>query len=229
MDQLSSLLGSAHLVGTEQVVFALLLTFALAFVFATAYRWTFVGFSYSRAFVHTMVLGAMVVCLIIMAIGSNLARGLGILGTLAIIRFRTPVRDPRDMIFLFACFGVGIGCGAGAYNVAIVGTVIISAAALVLHWSPFASRREYEGLLRFVLPAQPAAETEDAIKAVLQQYCAAFHLLAMREAAQGDALEYSYQIHLIDPSYHADLVDKLRAIGEVAEPSLLMHRTTVEL
>ena len=42
----------------------------------------------------------------------HLARGLGILGTLAIIRFRTPIRDPRDMIFLFACLGVGIACGA---------------------------------------------------------------------------------------------------------------------
>ena len=227
MDQLSSVFGSARMLGTEQIVFALLLTFALAFVFATIYRWTFVGFSYSRAFVHTMVLGAMVVCMVIMAIGNNLARGLGILGTLAIIRFRTPVRDPRDMIFLFACFGVGISCGAAAYNVAIVGTITLSAAALVLHWSPFASRREYEGLLRFMLPAQPTAEEE--VKAALRQYCSAFHLIAVREAAQGDLIEYSYQIRLIDPSYHAELVDKMRTIPEVSEPSLLMHRTTVEL
>ena len=149
MDQLSSVFGSARMLGTEQIVFALLLTFALTFVIATIYRWTFIGFSYSRSVVHTMVLGAMVVCLVIMAIGNNLARGLGILGTLAIIRFRTPIRDPRDMVFLFACFGMGIACGAAAYNVAIVGTITLSAAALLLHWSPFASRREYEGMLRF--------------------------------------------------------------------------------
>ena len=65
----------------------------LCFVFATVYRWTFQGFSYSRSFVHTMILGGMIVTMLIMAIGNNLARGLGILGTLAIIRFRTP--DPR--------------------------------------------------------------------------------------------------------------------------------------
>ena len=60
------------------------------------------------AFVHTMILGSMIVSMLIMAIGNNLARGLGILGTLAVIRFRTPIRDPRDMMFLFACLGIGI-------------------------------------------------------------------------------------------------------------------------
>ena len=227
MDQLSSAFASARLLGTEQIIFALLLTFALSFVYATVYRWTFVGFSYSRSFVHTMVLGSMVVCMVIMAIGNNLARGLGILGTLAIIRFRTPIRDPRDMVFLFACFGEGIACGAAAYNVAIVGTAMLSAAALVLHWSPFASRREYEGLLRFILPVEKKGEEE--VQGVLRQYCSSFHLIAMREAMQGDQMEYSYQIRLIDPSYHAELIEKLQNITAVSEPSLLMHRTTVEL
>ena len=227
MDQLTSAFGSARILGTEQIVFALLLTFALAFVFATIYRWTYIGFSYSRSFVHTMVLGSMVVAMIIMAIGNNLARGLGIMGTLAIIRFRTPIRDSRDMIFLFACFGVGISCGAATYNVATVGTVTIALAALVLHWSPFASRREYEGLLRFTLPASPAQEEQ--VRSVLRQYCSAFNLIAMREAAQGDLIEFSYQVRLIDPSYQSELIEKLRAVPEVSEPSLLMHRTTVEL
>ena len=227
MDQLSSLFGSARILGTQQIIFALLLAFALAFVIAAVYRWTFIGFSYSRSFVHTMVLGSMIVCMIIMAIGNNLARGLGILGTLGIIRFRTPIRDSRDMIFLFACFGLGIACGAGTYSVAIVGTLTLAAAALVLHWSPFASRREYEGLLRFMLPASPAQEEQ--VRSVMREHCSAFHLIAMREAVQGDLIEFSDQVRLIDPSYQSDLIEKLRAIPEVSEPSLLMQRTTVEL
>jgi len=227
MDQFTTVFGATRLLGVEQILFALLLSFVLCFIFATIYRWTFSGFSYSRSFVHTMVLGGMIVTMLIMAIGNNLARGLGILGTLAIIRFRTPIRDSRDMIFLFACFGTGIACGAGTYNVAIVGTITVSAAAMMLHWSPFASRREYEGLLRFLLPAEPARE--DDVQGVLRQFCSAFHLIAMREAAQGDLIEYSYQVRLIDPSYQAELVEKLHGIDEVSEASLLMHRTTVEL
>lgn len=227
MDQLQTVFGQARILGAEQIVFALLLAFVLCFVFATIYRWTFQGFSYSRAFVHTMILGGMIVTMLIMAIGNNLARGLGIMGTLAIIRFRTQVRDTRDMIFLFACFGIGIACGAGTYAVAIVGTIVIGAAALFLHWSPFASRREYEGLLRFMLPAE--ATCEDDVKEVLRRCCSAFHLIAMREGAQGDLIEYSYQVRLQDPSYQAELVERLHGIEEVTEPNLLMHRTTVEL
>jgi len=227
VDQVLTVFQNAHTLGIGMVVSSLLLAFVLSSALATVYRWTFQGLSYSRSFVHTMVLGSMIVSLLIMAIGNNLARGLGILGTLAIIRFRTPVRDPRDMVFLFASLGVGIACGANTFTVAVTGTVMISAAALLLHWSPFASRRQYEGLLRFTLPAE--ALVEDEVKHALHECCSAFYLLAMREAVQGDMIEYSYQVRLLDPSYQAELVDKLHQIEDVSDANLLMQRTTVEL
>jgi uncharacterized membrane protein YhiD involved in acid resistance len=227
MEDFLSVFGSARILGTEQILLSLLMSFVLSFVIANTYRWTFQGLSYSRSFVHTQVLGAMIVCMMIMAIGNNLARGLGILGTLAIVRFRTPIRDSRDMMFLFASLGVGIACGAGTFAVATVGTFTICVAVIVLHWSPFASRREYEGMLRFTLPVEPTME--DQVRQTLQQSCATFTLIAMREAVQGDRIEYAYHIRLLDPSYQAELVEKMHAISEVEDPNLLMHRTTVEL
>lgn len=227
MDEFITVFGQARILGIYQILCSLVLSFVLCSVFATVYRWTFQGLSYSRSFVHTMVLGGMIVSMLIMAIGNNLARGLGILGTLAIVRFRTPIRDTRDMMFLFASLGVGIACGANTFNVAIVGTASLCVAALLLHWSPFASRREYEGLLRFMLP--PDSEAEDRVEAVLRQCCSAYFLIAMREAAQGDLMEYSYQVRLVDPSYQADLIDGLHEIPEVSDANLLMQRTTVEL
>ncbi len=227
MDELLGSFTMAHGVNSQQVLCAELMAFILCSVIATVYRWTFQGLSYSRSFVHTQVLGGMIVAMLIMAIGNNLARGLGILGTLAIVRFRTPIRDSRDMIFLFASLGIGIGCGAQTYGVVIIGTFCICVAVMLLHWSPFASRRSYDGLLRFTLPMDSASE--DLVKRVMQETCTSFALIAMREAAQGDLLEYSYQIRLIDPSYQSDLVDKLHEIGDVAGANLLLHRTTVEL
>ncbi|MBL7115115.1 MAG: DUF4956 domain-containing protein [Kiritimatiellae bacterium] len=227
MDEFLSAFGQAPILGTQQILCSLLLSFVLCSVFATVYRWTFQGLSYSRSFVHTMVLGGMIVSMLIMAIGNNLARGLGILGTLAIVRFRTPVRDTRDMMFLFACLGIGIACGAGTYTVAVVGTVTLGVAALLLNWSPFASRREFEGLLRYTMPSDP--ELEAKVKLVLQQCCSSFHLIAMREAIQGDAVEFAYQVRLIDPSYQSDLVDHLHEIERLSDASLIMQRTTVEL
>ena len=83
-------------------------------------------------------------------------------------------------------------------------------------------------MLRFLV------ETNDdqariEVDAIMAECCSAYTLLAMREAVQGDLLEYSYQIRLIDPSYQVDLVKKLDAIDSIAEVNLVMQRTTVEL
>jgi len=228
MEEFLTVFGPGRVLGIEQILCAISACFVLTMSIATVYQWTYRGLSYSRSFVHTLVLGGLVSCMLIMAIGNNLARGLGILGTLAIIRFRTPIRDPRDIIFLFACLAIGIASGAAVFSVAIVGTILFCLAAVYLHWSPFASRREYEGLLRFIMPPdQP--EAEEKIREVLRHCCSAYQLIAMREAVQGDVLEYSYQIRLIDPSYQTDLLEGLHGIEEVSDTNLLMQRSTVEI
>ncbi|MFH0881092.1 MAG: DUF4956 domain-containing protein [Lentisphaerota bacterium] len=227
MNEFIQAFGPVRVLGLEQILCGILASFILSMAIATVYRWTYHGLSYSRSFVHTQVLSSLVTAILIMAIGNNLARGLGILGTLAIIRFRTPIRDPRDIIFLFACLAIGISCGAAVYSVAVIGAFMFCAIALFLHASPFASLRVYEGLLRFCLP--PGSWSKEKVTDMLGQYCSTFVLVAMREAVQGNAIEYSYQIRLIDPTYQSDLLEALRAIEEIADVHLLMHRATVEI
>ena len=227
MDEFFDVFGPARILGGEQILIGILLSFILSMTIAAVYRWTYHGLSYSRAFVHTLVLGSVAACVMIMAIGNNLARGLGILGTLAIVRFRTPIRDPRDIIFLFCSFGIGISAGAAVFSVAIHGTIAFCLVALYLHWSPFASRREYEGLLRFMLPS--SSKARDELAALFHQYCQSADLVAMREAVQGDAIEFSYQVRLHDPSFQADLLDAVNRLPDITEVSLLMQRSTVEI
>lgn len=227
MNQFIQAFGAARVLGAEQIFCGILVSFVLSLLIAAVYRWTYHGLSYSRSFVHTQVLASIVTSMLIMAIGNNLARGLGILGTLAIIRFRTPIRDPRDIIFLFACLAVGIACGASVFSVAIIGTLFFCLVALYMHWSPFASLRVYEGLLRFSLP--PGSWAREKVKDVMGQYCSSVLLVAMRESVQGEVIEYSYQVRLIDPTYEADLLDALRHVEDVRDVNLLMHRATVEI
>ena len=210
-----------------QIFFSLCMAFVLGMTIATVYRYTHQGFTYARSFLHTMVLATIVITIMIVAIGSNLATGIGILGAMAFVRFRTPIRDPRDIIFLFACLAIGIACGARVYSVALLGTAFFSFAAFFLTWSPFASRREFEGLLRFLLP--PESEAQNLVDNVFQRYTTQVELVAMREAIQGEVLEYSYSIRLVDPSYKTDLVDALGKLPEISEVSLVMQRTTVEI
>ena len=227
MDNFWTVYGTTPWLGAEQIVLALLMPFLLCSALATVYRWTFQGVSYSRSFIHTMVICSMVVSMVIMAIGDSFARGIGILGTLAIVRFRTPVRDTRDMTFLFCCMGLGIACGAAAFGMAIISTLVIGSVALLLNWSPFASRRAHEALLRYVLPLN--SDSDEKVKEILQTCCSAFSLIAMREVAQGDLTEYCYHIRLADPSYQTDILEGLSHIADLSEPNLLLQRTTVEL
>jgi uncharacterized membrane protein YhiD involved in acid resistance len=219
--------GSVRPLGAEEMLGAVLLSFVLAQLIAAVYGWTYQGMSYSRSYIHTQVLAAIVTCVLIIAVGNNLARGLGILGTLAIIRFRTPIRDPRDIIFLFASIAVGIASGAGAFMVAVIGAILFCLAAFYLHWSPFATRREWEGLVRFMLPSH--SQSEPKIRKILSLYCSVNQQVAARETAERDAVEYSYQIRLIDPSYQTDLLEALQDMPDISDLSLHMHRTTVEI
>ena len=212
----------------QHVISALLLSFVLCSVLAKLYQLTFQSLSYSRSFVHTIILGGMITCMVMMSMGDSIARGVGVLGALSLIRFRTVVRDPRDMMFLFAALGLGISCGAGMFAVAITGCVLLSSVIVLLHWAPFATHRRYEAMLRFLVEADNETAREDVDK-ILSECCSAYMLIAMREAVQGDLLEYSYQIRLIDPSYQVDIVKKLEALDTIAEVNLVMQRTTVEL
>jgi uncharacterized membrane protein YhiD involved in acid resistance len=228
MNEFMQAFGPSRVLGLEQILCALLSSFVLSVVVATIYRWTYQGLSYSRSFVHTLVLAAIVTAILIMAIGNNLARGLGILGTLAIIRFRTPIRDPRDIIFLFASLSVGIACGASVFHIAIIGTLFFGLVALYLHKSSFASLRVYEGLLHLTLPAG-SDEQLDVVQKIILQHCSSFVLVAMRESMQAEHLEYSYQIRLIDPTYQSDLMEQIINADKVSDANLLMHRATVEI
>ena len=221
------LFGTSSPVSFMGVLGALLMTFVLTFVYAAVYQRTFSGFSYSRTFVQSMILGSLVTCMLIMVVDDSLSRGLGIMGTLTIIRFRTLVRDPRDAMFLFACLGTGIACGANKIPVAVGGTIVFTGIALFLHVAPFASRRNYEGMLRFT--TMKDTEVKAAVDSLLQMMCESFTLVAMRNAAQGEALEYSYHIRLRDSSYQKEVVRGLSEIEGVFEPLLMMQRSTVEV
>lgn len=75
-------------------------------------------------FIVGLTLGSIVTCMVMMAIGSSVAAGLGLAGGLSIIRFRTTLRDPRDLVFVFASLGLGLVCGLKAYAVALSGTAL---------------------------------------------------------------------------------------------------------
>ena len=226
-DYITMLFGMNSPISFLSVLGTLLLTFVLTFVYASVYQRTFNGFSYSRTFLQSLILGSIVSCALVLAIDDNLARGLGIMGTLTIIRFRTLVRDPRDAMFLFACLATGIACGAGMITIAIALAIIFNGIVFLLHVSPFLSRRNYEGMLRFAVTKD--IEVKEAVDRLLMMMCESYTLVSMRNAVQGELVEYSYQIRLRDSSYQKDIIKGLSEIEGITDPLLMMQRSTVEI
>jgi hypothetical protein len=210
----------------RKVLFGMLLAFGLGQIVAAVYMATFRGLSYSRATVHSMALGSVIACMLMLAVSGSIAAGVGVAAGLTAVRFRTSMRDPRDVVFIFAALGVGFACGVFAYATAIAGTVMFAVGSFVLHFTGYGSRRQPDGLLRFVAPQ---ASSEEAIIKALSTYCRTFSLVTLRETAQGGAMEHAYQISTRTLDDRALIVSSLQRIPGVQNVTLLLQEPTLDL
>lgn len=211
----------------RNVLLSILLAYVLSQLIAAVYAWTYKGLSYSRAMVQTLAVAGVVAAMLMLAIGNSLARGIGIVGTLALIRFRTNLRDPLDMIFVFAAFGSGIAAGTGSYATGAIGTVVFLIIVAALRLSNFGVRQSFDGVLRLQLPGERQAEAQ--LLEVMDEVCHRFALITLRDVSQGEAQERAYQITLRQPHDEGRLVARVAAIEGAQAVSIAMQEATVEL
>ncbi|MGR3220275.1 MAG: DUF4956 domain-containing protein [Candidatus Anammoxibacter sp.] len=209
------------------IIYTVLLSFLLSTLIAITYEKTFRGLSYSRNYVQAVILGSIVAATVMQAIGDSLARGLGMLGALAIIRFRTNLRDPRDIIFMFAGLASGIACGVRGFSVAIIGTICFCSVAVVLYFSPFGQASYFDGMLRFNIENDP--KSGGMLEKILHDYCKIFALITLRDMAQGKRLDYAYHVKLKRGKTNENFIEDLRRIETIKGVNLLLQETTVEL
>ena len=205
----------------------ILLSFLLSTLLAYVYQKTYRGLSYSRNYVQSVVLISIIAAVIIQAIGDSLARGLGIMAAMAIIRFRTNFKDPRDTLFLFASLAAGISCGAFAFATAIFGTVSFALVAIILFYSPLGPDKYFDGMLRFNMPTEHASSEQ--FQSIMQSHCKAFALITIREIEQGKRMDYAYHIKLQAKKTSEELLQNLKRIQDLQQVNLMMQEATVDL
>jgi uncharacterized membrane protein YhiD involved in acid resistance len=127
----------------ERVLLSLIVTFGVTLFIFFMYRKTFRGVLYTRNFNVGLVLTGLVVTLVVLPISSNIALSLGMVGALSIVRFRTAIKDPADIVFTFWAIAVGIISGAGLYMIAIVGSPVIGIFMFVMSRANFRSSDPY--------------------------------------------------------------------------------------
>lgn len=192
---------------------ALVLAYVLGMFIYFVYKKTYLGVLYSRSFGVSLVAMTMISTLIILAVTSNVVLSLGMVGALSIVRFRSAVKDPLDIVYLFWSVGVGIVLGASMYPLALIGSLIVGVVLLVFVRAK-GSTGEYILVIRCT---DDSAEKKVAeiVKADTKR-----NVIKTKTVARGN-IELTYEITLKKGS--TEFVNKLSAADGVEKAVLVSY------
>lgn len=228
-DSIQSFFSTTDAVPTVDVVsmmIATLLSFALSLIIGYVYRVTHQGPSYSQTTVHTMIIMAIVVSLIMMVIGTNIARAFSLVGALSIIRFRNAVKESRDVAFYFLTLGVGMACGTGFGAIAIVFTLTTCAIIYGLARFDIGAKPLVEVLLRMTV--DEALDYRKAFDSVFYKHLTGSDLLSVDSDGSGQ-LEVVYSVTLRKGASEPGLLSDLRGVDSSVRAQLVHGHTSVNL
>ena len=209
------------------LAYTLLLAFVLSSIIGWTYERTFLGLSYSRNYVQALVLSSVVAATVMQAIGDNVGRGLGMLGALSIVRFRTSFKDPRDIMFIFAALGAGIGCGVYAWGAAVGGTLAFCIVAFLLSRTGLGTKHFFDGMLRFAMPN--TSEPRMAVENIMRKNLKTYILITMREVNGGERIDVAYQIKLKASKPAADILAELAKVEGLSDIQFMMQDATTDM
>lgn len=202
------------------VVLSLALAFITSLVVAWTYRATHRNISYSQSYVHTLIILGMLIALIMLVVGSNIARAFALVGALSVVRFRNAIKETRDVGFIFLVMGVGMACGTRFYTLAVIATVVICAVVLLMHrfnWFALNVQRQ-------VVKVQVPADGDDygpVIDDVLIRFTDEYELISTETVRGGSLLETAYTARLKKGVKPGDVIQRLREINAGQKATVL--------
>ena len=198
----SSFLENVTSVSLLDMVLALVLAFGVGMFIFFIYKKTYAGVMYSSSFGVTLVALTMITTLVILAVTSNVVLSLGMVGALSIVRFRTAIKEPMDIAFLFWAIAVGIVLAAGFIPLAVIGSVVIGLILLV-----FANRKSSANPYIVVLTCDGSESEKKATDFLAQQ---SRKCTVKSKTARKGAVELNLEIRLKD-----DNTDFINALADM--------------
>ena len=188
-------------VNLVDMTIALTLAFCLGLFIFMVYKKTFQGVMYSSTFGVTLIAMTMITTLTILAVTSNVVLSLGMVGALSIVRFRTAIKEPLDIAFLFWAIAAGIVLAAGMIPLAVLGSIIIGVVLLI-----FSNRRSHFHPYIVVLHCD-GQQSENTARACLEQHCS--RCMVKSKTARKGEIELNLEVRLKDDNtdFIAQLAD----------------------
>lgn len=180
--------------------------------------------SYSQSFTLTMVLLPVIVAIIILLIGSNVARAFSLAGAFSIIRFRSAPGDPKDITFVLFTMASGLACGVGSFGYAVLFTIVLCVVMFILNRIKFGVRTTSQKTLKVTIPE--SLGYEEAFAEVFVKYNVGYELKKIRTTELGSLYELVYAVTLGETVNQKDFLDAIRTRNGNLDLSLTMSPTT---
>ena len=209
---------ATNAIGTRAILSALLFSVVIGLFIYFFYRFITRNVYYSKSFNMSLVALCIITTSIILTIQSSIVVSLGMVGALSIVRFRTAVKNPIDLVFLFWSISVGIICGAGFSMIAILSSAMIVVILLVLDKVPLSTSP-----LILVMSYIQSSETDNSIKETVKMYAAYYNEKARVNTC--GVTEITAEIRLLKGAKEKrnELTQELSKISGVKRVSLLSH------
>lgn len=188
----SSFLENVTAVSLADMAVALVLSFLLGLFIFFVYKKTYSGVMFSQTFGGTLIAMTMITTMVILAVTSNVVLSLGMVGALSIVRFRTAIKEPMDIAFLFWAIAAGIVLAAGMIPLAVFGSVIIGV-IMILFCNHKSAQKPYIAVI--------TCADADAEKTACEYLRKSVSRAVLKsESVQSGAIEMSYEVLLKDES-----------------------------
>ncbi|HNR24200.1 MAG TPA: hypothetical protein PKG50_02040 [Candidatus Bipolaricaulis anaerobius] len=191
------------------VLAAVGVSLGLGLYVAFVYRLATPGAAFSITIQHTLLYLALIVSLVMVIISNQVARAFTLVGALAVVRFRTPVKDTRDAAFIFLGLAAGMGAGVGMYAETAAGVALIGLCMIAVRFLRLGKRPHGETLVKFTIPSGGGGEPAYPRDA-FERHFQSVRLIGTRSACDGERVELTY---LVKPRQDADLVAFSRALS----------------
>jgi hypothetical protein len=211
----------------SDVALVMALSFVLGASIAWTYRATHRGTSYSQSFAQTLVIMAMVTALIMLIIGSNIARAFSLIGALSVIRFRNAVKETRDVAFMFVAMALGMACGTRFYMLATFATAVLAGVMFLLFKLDAFGKPVTERLLRVRLP--PSSDPDRTFEPIFRELLTDSRLVSVETVAGGALQEAVYSVALKPSTGAQPLLEAIRAVNGNNKVVLVVGQQEVDL
>ena len=211
LEQNSINLASTSNISAIEISSALLFSLVCSLIIAWTYKSTFQGVLYQHSYLISLIMASVITSSVIMVISGNLILSLGMVGALSIVRFRSAIKDPLDIVFMFWAITAGIANGIGMIKVSIISTLLISLVCFILYRIP-KSVEPHVLVVKF-----NKANMDNIIKAANNN---SLNNKLISHTSNLDAGEVVFKLR---PKNNDTLLKEIKSIEGVNEASLLMY------